>query len=225
MIVPVVADLNHANSISFTKVKAAGILGIIHKATEGTVFRDPAYKSRRSAAEAMGFLWGAYDFARGDDVMANVETFMAYAAPGPQTLMCLDFEDNAHSEMSAAQAREFLDRVDQKLGRACWIYGGNRIHEHVPPDDEWWAQHPLWLCQYSAAYVTSLSALNQHINIPKPWTRYTLLQYTGDGYGPKPHTVNGLEAGADLNAFDGTDEELIAVWPGKPLVQAAVAQT
>ena len=209
MIHPVVCDLNHANQINFTKVKAAGILGIIHKATEG-FWRDPAYKSRRSAAEAMGFLWGAYSFATGDSVKANVETFFEAADPGDKTLMCLDFEDNSRSEMSGSQAREFLDRVDQKLGRACWIYGGNRIFEHVRPNDEFFAQHPLWLCQYKLIEVDSLDELNDHIKVPPPWENYTLLQYTGDGFGPRPHTVDGLEDGADLNAFGG--ESLADVW-------------
>jgi lysozyme len=209
MIHPVVSDLNHANTINFTKIKSAGILGIIHKATEG-MWRDPAYKSRRSAAEAMEFLWGAYDFATGGGVEANVNNFFDAAQPDDKTLMCLDFEDNSHSEMSAAQAREFLDRVDQRLGRACWIYGGNRIREHIPQDDLWWAQHPLWLCQYKLIEVDSLEELDKHINVPPPWTDYTLLQYTGDGFGPRPHTVDGLEDGADLNAYGG--DSLADVW-------------
>jgi hypothetical protein len=36
----------------------------------------------------------------------------------------------------------------------------------------------------------------------------------GDGVGPLPHTVDGLENNADLNAFDGTDAELAALWAG-----------
>ena len=210
MIHPVVADLNHANPINLTKVKEAGILGIIHKATQGIGFRDPAYRSRREAAEALGFLWGAYDFATGDKVRANVDAFFEAAQPEDKTLMCLDFEDNSRSQMSGAQAREFLDRVDQRLGRACWIYGGNRIFEHVPPDDAFFARHPLWLCQYKLIQVDSLEELDRHIKVPPPWKSYTLLQYTGDGVGPLPHTVSGVEDGADLSAFGG--DSLEAVW-------------
>jgi hypothetical protein len=44
-----------------------------------------------------------------------------------------------------------------------------------------------------------------------------LLQYTGDGVGPLPHTAPGLENGADLNAFDGTDDALRAAWAGGAL--------
>jgi len=222
MLHPVVIDLNHANSLNFSKVKAAGVLGIIHKATQGSSYKDPAYRSRRAAAEAMGFLWGAYDFATGDAVRVNVESFFEAAEPGPETLMCLDFEDNIRSQMSADLAREFLDRVDQKLGRACWIYGGNRIFEHVPPHDDWWALHPLWLCQYKLMQADTLDELNKHIRIPPPWTKYTLLQYTGDGVGPKPHTIDGVEDGADLNVFDGNADDLAKIWPGSVIGDAKV---
>ena len=49
-----------------------------------------------------------------------------------------------------------------------------------------------------------------------PWTKNYLIQYTGDGVGPQPHTVQGLQNGADLNAFNGTREDLLAAWPGAP---------
>lgn len=223
-ITPVVADMNHNNALNLSKMKAAGLWGIIHKAVQGTGFTDDQYTRRRAAAEELGFLWGAYAFATGDNVKAHVEHFFAIAQPGPKTLMCLDFEDNPHSQMSGAQAREFLDRADQKLGRPCWIYGGNRINEQITDHDPWWTAHPLWLCQYKTSAAlrdASLQVLSQHITVPKPWKTYTLLQYTGDGIGPRPHTVAGLEDGADLNAFAGSRAELEAVWatPSPPAAQ------
>lgn len=225
-IAPVVADMSHGNSVNLTKLKAAGCWGIIHKAVQGVGFTDDQYTRRRASAEAMDFLWGAYAFATGDNVKAHVDHFFAVAQPGPNTLMCLDFEDNPHSQMSGEQAKEFLDRVDQKLGRACWIYGGNRISEQIKDNDPFWALHPLWLCQYKTAAslrTADLAALDGHIEIPHPWKRYTLLQYTGDGTGPLPHTLAGLEDGADLNAFHGIYDDLAAVWPGSPLPAPAVA--
>ena len=147
-IVPVIVDLYHANSVNFSKLKTAGIWGIIHKARQGIGFGDPAYASRRAMAEQLGFLWGAYDFATGDDVQANVNDFFKTANPGPTTSMWLDFEDNSQSEMSAEQAYQFLDEVSQRLGRACGIYGGNRIREKIPADDPQWIdmakRTPLW---------------------------------------------------------------------------------
>lgn len=220
MITPVVADMNHNNPVDFAKIAANGIVGVVHKAIQGLGFTDPAYDDRRAKAQAAGLKWGAYDFATGDKVADNVARFFAVTKPDAQTLMCLDFEDNTHSQMSGAQAHEFLDRVDQKLGRACWIYGGDRIFEEITDDDPFWAQHPLWLCQYKtdpALRDTDLATLNNHIKVPPQWKTWTLLQYSADGKGPLPHTVPGLEQGADLNAFSGTADQLRAFWPGPAL--------
>ena len=52
---------------SFETVKAAGIAGIIHKATQGLSFQDPTYHDRRTQALAAGLLWGAYHFGEGGD--------------------------------------------------------------------------------------------------------------------------------------------------------------
>jgi lysozyme len=220
-IVPVVADMNHANSVNFAKLKDAGIWGIIHKARQGVSFRDPAYASRRTMAEDLGFLWAAYDFATGDDVATNVATFIKTADPSDKTGMWLDFEDNSASEMSAEQALEFLQRVNDALGRACGIYGGNRIREKIRPDDPKWIDiakiTPLWQCRYLRIQPSDTGSLFKDIPAIPPWTTNTLIQYTGDGSGPLPHSVAGLEDGADLNAFNGSYNELAAIWAGTPV--------
>jgi lysozyme len=218
-IVPLVADMNHVNQVDFPRIAAAGIVGVIHKAIQGN-FTDPAYAARRAAATAAGLEWGAYAFNTGDPVADQVRHFLQVAAPDDRTSLWLDFEDNKVSNMSGAQAREFLDRVDQAIGRRCGIYGGSRIREQIDPNDAFFAEHPLWLCQFKLIEVDSLAALNPHISVPKPFTKYFLLQYTGDGVGPKPHTVDGLQQGADLNAFNGTADDLRAAWP-LPAVSSA----
>ena len=227
-IVPVVVDLYHSNSVNFSKLKAAGIWGIIHKARQGIGFGDPAYANRRVMAEQLGFLWGAYDFATGDDVQANVNDFLKTANPGPTTSMWLDFEDNSQSEMSAEQAYQFLDEVSQRLGRACGIYGGNRIREKIPADDPRWIdmakRTPLWQARYLNVQPTDTASLFKDIPPIPPWTANMLIQFTGDGVGPVPHTVDGLEDGADLDAFDGTYNQLAAIWPG-PAAPYEVAAT
>lgn len=226
----VVADMNHNNAVNLTKLKAAGCWGIIHKARQGVGFADGAYAARRAAAEQLGFLWGAYDFATHDVVADNVADFFATAKPGTDTGMWLDLEDNTKSEMTGDQAFEFLDRVSQKLGRACGIYGGNRVREQVDHQQARWidmaAVAPLWLCQYKTGAnlrAADLATLDKFIDVPKPWTAYLLLQYTGDGIGPLPHTLPGIEDGADLNACHLTYDQLAGVWAGKAMAPAAAA--
>ena len=140
-------------------------------------------------------------------------------------LAALDFEDNSQSEMSANQAYEFLDRVNQARGTACVLYGGNRVREQIDPQQAKWVDMskvtPLWQCRYIGLQPSDNEELFKSISPIPPWTSNFLLQYTGDGLGPLPHSVPGLENGADLNAFNGDREALTKAWPG-PAITATI---
>lgn len=225
-----VHDCNHANAVNFPKIAAAGIGGVIHKARQGVGFGDPAYASRRDLAKAAGVEWGAYDFATHDDVAENVKDFLATAKPDDRTSLWLDFEDNTKSEMSMAQALEFLDRVDQAVGRRCGIYGGNRIKEQItadketgrlactPPQRDFLADHPFWLCEYGP--VAKMVDRNGH---PLPWAKPDLWQKWADGATPNAPIVDGLERQADLSIFEGDRAALAAWWPLPVIIDPGAA--
>ncbi len=224
-----VTDLYHGNPVDFHKLANAsynGIkcVGIIHKASEGADVADPMYASRRPVALNAGFLWGAYAFNTGQPVADQVAEFLKIAAPDNATALFLDFEDNTQSEMSLAQAVEFLDRVEQAIGRHCRLYSGNRLKELIvratDAERTFLAADPtrLWGCEYGPQFKDTDTAGH-----PLPWAAPFLWQDTGDGLGPQPHTLNGLHAGADLSVFKGTRIDLEQVWAGsgpKPLVPA-----
>jgi lysozyme len=225
--VPIVADMNHENVIAWpyphgseadgmAAMAKAGIVGIIHKARQGVGFGDPLFARRRDAARAAGLLVGAYDFATHDDVGENVKDFLAFTGVDANLSYWLDFEDNTRSEMTTLQALEFLDRVDQATGRACGIYSGNRFKDNArgltDAQRADFAKHPLWLCEYGP--VAKMIDADGH---PLPWQSWFLWQYTGDGVGPLPHQVDGVENGADLSTFNGTAAALRAAWLGTAL--------
>jgi lysozyme len=210
-----VADLNHANPINFNKLRATGLVsGIIHKVSQGAFFSDRMYGQRKVAAMAAGFLWGGYDFATDDDVAGTVGRFLMLAGKDAQTLYCLDYENNPRHDMSMSMALEFLQRVDQAIGRPCVIYGGDRIKRFVPglndSQRDILAARPLWGCEYGPKWK------NVDVNgDPLPWTDGPdLWQYTGDGVGPGPHTVDGLENGADLSKFLRDPSRFTDWWVG-----------
>jgi lysozyme len=206
---PRVIDISHHNTVTDLKATAAaGVWGVIHKASQGRAYRDPDYGARRALAAKAGLLWGGYHFNDGTDVAAQVDSFMKAAQPDAATLMVLDFEDNRLSNMSVQQAVDFLHQLEQRLGRKGAIYSGNRLKETIgqlsPMERDYLLSHRLWLCQYGPRAV-----------LPKGFARYWLWQYTGDGVGPLPHNVPGVVAGnsgVDLNAFDGTRAVLAANW-------------
>ena len=46
-----VIDISHHNAnLDFQQAKAAGILGVIHKATQGLTYKDPMYVTNRQKA-------------------------------------------------------------------------------------------------------------------------------------------------------------------------------
>ena len=56
----VIVDLSHHNgNVDLAQAQAAGIVGVIHKATQGTAHVDPMYQVNRAKAQDAGLLWGA----------------------------------------------------------------------------------------------------------------------------------------------------------------------
>jgi GH25 family lysozyme M1 (1,4-beta-N-acetylmuramidase) len=197
LMTPNVIDIFHGNTINdFAALKAAGIVGVIHKATQGANYADPAYAKNRILANNAGLLWGAYAFNTGEDVTVQVKQFFEHAEPDDNTLMALDFEDNPHSQMSISQARQFLELADAQLGRKIVIYSGNRVKDLLGSTvDPFFGSHRLWLAQYGPV------ARVQH-----SWDKQWLWQYSENGRLP------GTDGQIDLNAYDGTADQLAAEW-------------
>lgn len=185
-IVPKVADFYHEDrEPDFHHLRSLGIIGVIHKATEGRTEVDPAYDRRIGPAEHAGMLWGSYHFIRPGDVARQVYHFLEHA--DHEGLLVLDWEDPLVGMWSALR---FLELIRLRLNVTPWLYAGGLLRGRtVSPV---FSEFPLWLSEYSERAI-----------VPLPWKRYTLWQYTEHGH----------EAD-DLSHFDGTDAELRALWPG-----------
>ncbi len=71
-----VVDLSHWNAdVNFKLVKEDGILGVVHKATQGLKFVDLKYAERRKIAEEEGLLYGAYHFGVGENGKDKLSIF------------------------------------------------------------------------------------------------------------------------------------------------------
>ena len=206
MINLMVVDIYHGDEvISFAEAAAAGIRGIIHKASQGADMVDPLYAVRRPAAGAAGLLWGAYHFGTAADVDAQLGNFLSAAQPDGQTLVALDYEPNGADTMSLEQARQFLIGVAGRLGRKPVLYSGSLIKQQLGDvADPFFGAHRLWLAEYGP--------------VPRPqqsWRNAWLWQYSGDGIGEDPKTVAGIPGAGgcvDCNSFAGTADALAAEW-------------
>lgn len=217
---PRVVDISHWETIDpdgFKKAVDQGIWAIICKCSQGsgaTAYKDPTYDKYSKGARDAGLLVGAYHFGDGTDPKAQVDHFISKANLGPDVLPCLDFEDYPKSNMSINGMVVWLRYFEQKMGKKAVLYSGNRLKDHwdeLSSDDKAYvALHLIWLAQYGATPV-----------LPKGLKRVFLHQFTGDGSGPEPHTLDGIRnvggGGLDLNAYSGTKEELSAEWLYKAL--------
>lgn len=207
------AEVHRTDPVAdYRSLGQAGIWGLIHKATQGLGVSDPAYATRTKSARAASLMTGAYHFNTGDSVQGQINHFFDAAEPDSRTLMALDFEDNRASQMTLAQAVQFLQLSDERLGRPLWVYSGNRIKESIvnTSDElrETFAKRPFWLCEYGP-----VAKMLDSSGKPLPWTSPTLWQFTGDGIGPSPHSLPGIVTqGIDINTFVGSRDEFNDVW-------------
>ena len=214
---PLVIDIYHGDVVrSFEQVKASGIVGVIHKASQGFTY-DHAYSTRRKQALAAGLKWGAYHFMTsnlGGADQANY--FLSAADVDDQTLVALDWESLGNVTPSVNRAQLFLEEIIAKLGRKAKIYSGNVAKEQVKGKDEFFGSHDLWLAQYGT-----------HWSVQESWTFPWLWQNNGDSYGPGPHHIPGMSGLVDNNCVvpPMTVEQLLATWaaeiPQIPVEQPA----
>jgi len=210
-IVNVVVDLSHNNgSVDFAQAKGDGIVGVIHKATQGTSFADPLYKPRAAAAKAAGLLWGAYHFGTGADGVEQADFFLktVQPGPGPDVLLVLDLEANPQGpSMTLDEARAFVTHIQSVTGQFPGLYAGSYLKSllgvtHDPILANCW----FWLSQYGPTAV-----------VPPAWPTWTMWQYTDGAVGPEPHEVAGIGR-CDRDKFNGPVENLMKLWnPAAPV--------
>jgi len=203
-----VIDISHFNgSPDWTTVRAGGILGVIHKATQGSSWVDPTFAAARTAVPAAGLLWGAYHFGTGDEEgSAQGQFFLDTVKPDAHTLCVIDFEPNpSGTQMSLDHLFGWIETVQAATGRPPLVYGGNSllfpaIGSSTHPT---LAACPLWVAEYNS--------LPEPTGIPAQiWKTWALWQYSESG------TVEGITGNVDRSRFNGTEEALTAWWTGQP---------
>jgi lysozyme len=202
----VVVDLSHHNAkVDFNKLRQGGVVGVIHKATEGLGFADKMYASRRDAALKAGLLWGAYHFGVGGDGSDQADFFLKTVGDDPHTLRVLDFEPNLTGPtMTLNQAREFVEHANNLTGRFPGLYSGHLIKELLgsAPPDPLLSNCFLWIAQYKGPLP---------LGIPPTFKTWSFWQYTDGVNGPDPHEAAGAGP-CDRDIFNGSLAQLRKLW-------------
>ncbi|WP_264686973.1 glycoside hydrolase family 25 protein [Wolbachia endosymbiont (group B) of Rhopobota naevana] len=200
MIINAVIDLSHWNeNINFKLAREDGILGVIHKATQGLKYVDPTYTERRKAAEEEGLLWGSYHFGVGENRRDQANHFLETVGETKNTIVVLDIEKNQGGKnIEPKQAEDFVERILEATDHLPLIYGSaNFLKDFATPI---LTKCPLWIARWGEKSV-----------LPKGWNDWILWQYTDGNEGPEPHEVSGIGK-CDRNKFNGTLKELREFW-------------
>jgi lysozyme len=213
----VIADLSHYNApVDFTAAARGGLLGVVHKATQGLSDVDPTYAERRPQAQAAGLLWGAYHFGTNADGATQARHLLLTVGNLSQVLVILDFEApaTAGDGMSTAQAEAFATTIMAATGRYPGLYSTRDYLAQTGADrSPVLANCWLWLADYNAAPPVA----------PPAWRTWTMWQYTDGQQGNEPRTVPGIGP-CDRDQFNGELPGLHALWGLAPAASATVAE-
>lgn len=196
---PIVIDLSHHNTIpqSLQAAKDSGIIGVIHKATEGASYVDNTLDNRWYLASQAGLLWGTYHFMRPGDMKQQAAFYVetTNANGDENTLLAADHED---AGVSLADLKTWLAEVERLTGRRPVIYSGHVLKDQLKgKPDSVLSGYLLWLAQYGSSPT-----------LPPGFDAAWLWQYSDKG------SVPGVTPPTDVNAGDAAD--VTANWSGGP---------
>lgn len=199
-------DISHwQGSPDFERVRAAGVIACIMKATEGTSYADPNRARNYINATRAGIKCCTYHWlSPGRDVKAQMDHFIGTINPVPGERMVIDYEEAGCTLDDLRQAVQAL--LDDRRGLRVTVYSGHLLKGQLGDErDEFLAKNTdLWLAQYTTGTPTWPD---------KTYPKWTLWQYSERG------VVDGITGSAvDLNRFGGTDEELLKwIGPATPV--------
>lgn len=170
---------------------------IIIKATEGTSYTNPYWKTWADETLKAGKLLAFYHFTHGtnctEEVNYVLNTLGAYAN---KAMLFLDFEASAVTVGGVPFAKQFLELVKNKTGKIPGIYMSLTVENQLN-----WSSicndYPLWVAQYNTM-SPQYGFINRDLyGSLKYWKTMTLFQNTSNGY------ISGWNGGLDLSIFYG----------------------
>jgi lysozyme len=191
-------DVSHyQGTVAWAEVRQAGIEFAFAKATDGLTWVDPQFAVHWPGMKAAAVLRGAYHyFEPADDAAGQAEFFLSTVQLAAGDLPpALDVEKAGTSSTALWEGVEtWLQTVAAATGLTPFLYMDPTFaSEYQAPESL--AAYPLWIAQYGVAQPT----------LPAGWSAWQIWQHTETG------TVSGVTGNVDLDLFDGTVAELLAL--------------
>jgi lysozyme len=197
-----ILDLSHHNTVDLATLAQNGILGVIHKCTQGTTLADSMFEQRKDAASSLGMLFGSYHFGTG---AASGSDQAAYFLQHAKGLLVLDFEANTSgASMAAVQASAFVKAVFDATGIYPGVYtDGSHVQALADMPD---IASNCWL--WIAEYHTDASVTSPRNAVANTWP-WSMWQWTDGSLRNHPDKyINGVDA----DRFNGSVDDLNAFW-------------
>jgi lysozyme len=197
---PIVIDISHhqPDPIDWTRLKANGTVGVIHKATEGVSYVDPKLFSRAKNALEEGLKWSTYHFLRPGKMTQQMDHYLTTIQPVEGERVCIDHEDAGVPLEDLEDAIAYLMELRPDL--QVTIYSGHLIKEQLGNrHSATLAKTSLWVAQYTSAESPTWPTAT--------WPAWSLWQFTDQA------TAAGISGKVDGNRWNGSIEALLA-WFG-----------
>lgn len=179
------------------------------KATEGTHYVNPYFRSDVIKAMDKGIPVGFYHYARPSDSTKDArEQAQAFIAKtgidkGVKSLPpVLDIEQSDDVENSSdliAWTQAFVDEVKDETGQDVMIYTYPSFWKNEMGNTTQFSHLPLWIAHYNGSTQPETPLVGG-------WEDWTFWQYSDKGI------VDGHSAKLDANLFNGTQKELIKLY-------------
>jgi GH25 family lysozyme M1 (1,4-beta-N-acetylmuramidase) len=196
--IPICIDISHWQDFpDMEEVYASGVRGLIHKATEGTTYRDPNRSENCSNAKAAGLAISTYFWIKPGDGRAQAEFYISTIDPVPGERVVIDYEEDGCSLATLHDAVQALLDYGQDL--QITVYSGHLLKEQLGNDcDDFLAANTdLWLAQYTDD-EDDISWCNE------TYPQWALWQYSETGQVP------GIDDSyVDFNNFNGHEEAFL----------------
>ncbi len=204
--VALVIDPFYANEINWEKLATERrVVAIIHKATIGTTKLDAGYAKRKDEALKRGYLWGSYHWGVAGNPVKQADFYIDTVKPGPDELIALDLEDaQSTTLMNVDEAILFIERVKARTGRYPVLYTNHSSAKLISTryKNSIFVNTPLWYARFKPKVTDFPTGV---------WPSYTLWQFSSELLVQLQ--VPGTKPDMDINVFNGTAEQLKAVWP------------
>ena len=192
---------DHNDTVTWSKVKAAGRSFAFARTSDGLTGLDDQFATNWKGMKAAGLVRGAYQFFRarhGGVEQADVMLKQLADAGGLKAgdlppVLDLETLDKQSAADTVARAKAWILRVQTKLGVKPIVYTGNNMSDAIGTT---FKDYLLWVPHYQVDCP----------RVPVGWSTWTFWQSAEDG------SVNGISGHAvDIDFFQGKASDLARI--------------